>query len=85
MPDIIINLEACNHKTPKADTALEVLKYISLAFSSLFMLELLASIWAFGKSCVLISFLPSPVRLLLCFSCVHTNRAQLLRLKIPYL
>jgi hypothetical protein len=50
LPDIIINLEKCGHKTPKADIALEALKYISLVFSSLFMLELLASIWAFGRS-----------------------------------
>ncbi|KAF2692184.1 hypothetical protein K458DRAFT_286130 [Lentithecium fluviatile CBS 122367] len=48
--DIVINLETCGHKNPKADTALEALKYISLVFSSLFMLELLASIWAFGRS-----------------------------------
>ncbi|KAF2441458.1 hypothetical protein P171DRAFT_434147 [Karstenula rhodostoma CBS 690.94] len=46
--DIVINLETCDRKTPKADTALEALKHVSLVFSALFMLELLASIWAFG-------------------------------------
>ena len=50
--DIVINLETCDHKTPQADRALGALKHISLVFSALFMLELLASIWAFRASCV---------------------------------
>ncbi|KAL5408545.1 hypothetical protein PMIN06_001976 [Paraphaeosphaeria minitans] len=45
--DIVISLETCDRKTPKADTALEALKHVSLVFSTLFMLELLASVWAF--------------------------------------
>ncbi|KAF2256683.1 hypothetical protein BU26DRAFT_27559 [Trematosphaeria pertusa] len=48
--DIIINLMTCDRKTPAADKALEVLGYVSLVFSALFMLELFASIWAFGRS-----------------------------------
>jgi len=49
-PDIIINLITCDRKTPQADKALEALKYACLAFSTVFMLELIASVWAFGTA-----------------------------------
>lgn len=48
--DIIINLMTCRHRTKPYDDALKALEYVSLTFSCLFVLELIASIWAFGKA-----------------------------------
>ncbi|KAF2642420.1 hypothetical protein P280DRAFT_467776 [Massarina eburnea CBS 473.64] len=49
--DIIIDLETCSRgKSHEVASALEALKYTSLVFSSIFMLELLLSMFAFGKS-----------------------------------
>jgi voltage-gated hydrogen channel 1 len=50
--DFIINIFTCKTRGPDddADRALTVLGYVSLAFSCLFMLELIASVWAFGLS-----------------------------------
>ncbi|PSN63992.1 hypothetical protein BS50DRAFT_576624 [Corynespora cassiicola Philippines] len=47
--DIVINLLTCGNKTHGSEAALKVLEYASLVFSSLFMLELSASVWAFGR------------------------------------
>ena len=53
--DFLINLYICDHSCGKGESvgdglpkAQEVLGIISLVFSCLFMVELLASIWAFG-------------------------------------
>ncbi|OCK81457.1 hypothetical protein K432DRAFT_442360 [Lepidopterella palustris CBS 459.81] len=49
--DFVINLFTCEARSPKSgyNTALEVLGIVSLVFSCLFMVELLASVWAFGN------------------------------------
>ncbi|KAF2117661.1 hypothetical protein BDV96DRAFT_570641 [Lophiotrema nucula] len=47
--DIIINLLTCQNHTPASSKALEALAYVSLAFSCIFVIELLASVWAFGR------------------------------------
>ena len=48
--DIIISLFQCDssHEIPGQDKAREVLGIVGLVFSSLFMLELIILIWAFG-------------------------------------
>ncbi|KAM0229954.1 hypothetical protein ACHAP5_011498 [Fusarium lateritium] len=48
--DFILNLFKCEQgkKSSEWDIALEILGSISLVFSCLFMVELIASIWAFG-------------------------------------
>jgi voltage-gated hydrogen channel 1 len=48
--DFLINLFACEKRfnAPVLDDILEALELVSLVFSCLFMLELLASVWAFG-------------------------------------
>ncbi|KAF2793571.1 hypothetical protein K505DRAFT_38104 [Melanomma pulvis-pyrius CBS 109.77] len=46
--DIIINILTCGHRTKPYDDALTALEYVSLLFSCLFVLELIASVWAFG-------------------------------------
>ena len=48
--DLILQLVTCEGRLPTKDgaTAQDVLGIVSLVFSCLFMLELLASIWAFG-------------------------------------
>lgn len=48
--DFIVNLFACEHRIPSSGSsiALEVLGIVSLVFSCMFMVELIASIWAFG-------------------------------------
>lgn len=48
--DFIITIFTCRQDSPSdsSEDALEALAIISLIFSSLFVLELLASIWAFG-------------------------------------
>ncbi|KAF2491090.1 hypothetical protein BU16DRAFT_446162, partial [Lophium mytilinum] len=48
--DFIINIFTCETRGPSsgASTALEALGIISLVFSCLFMVELFASVWAFG-------------------------------------
>jgi len=50
--DFIINLFTCEARSPHSawGTALEALGIVSLVFSCLFMVELLASIWAFGAA-----------------------------------
>jgi len=50
--DFILNLFKCESEKegPEWDTALNALGILSLAFSCLFMLELIASVWAFGWS-----------------------------------
>jgi len=50
--DFILNLFKCESEKegPEWDAALSTLGIISLAFSCLFMLELIASVWAFGWS-----------------------------------
>lgn len=55
--DFLISLYVCDHKCEKGesvsddfDKAQNILGIISLIFSCLFMVELLASIWAFGLS-----------------------------------
>jgi len=50
--DFILNLFKCesDKEGPEWDVALNTLGLISLAFSCLFMLELIASVWAFGWS-----------------------------------
>ncbi|KAF2707077.1 hypothetical protein K504DRAFT_458533 [Pleomassaria siparia CBS 279.74] len=48
--DIVINLLTCGHRTKPYDDALTGLEYVSLVFSCLFVLELIASVWAFGSS-----------------------------------
>ena len=50
--DIVINLLTCGHRTKPYEDALKALEYISLTFSCLFVLELVATLWAFGKSYV---------------------------------
>ena len=48
--DLILQLLTCEGRIPyeSGETASKVLGILSLVFSSLFMVELLASIWAFG-------------------------------------
>ncbi|KAM0217062.1 hypothetical protein ACHAPA_006065 [Fusarium lateritium] len=48
--DFILNLFKCEQgkKSSEWDLALDILGSISLVFSCLFMVELIASIWAFG-------------------------------------
>lgn len=48
--DFVIQLLSCEGKVHKPDgeTALEALSIVSLVFTCLFMVELVASIWAFG-------------------------------------
>lgn len=48
--DLILQLLTCEGRVPAkdGDKASEVLGILSLVFSCLFMVELLASIWAFG-------------------------------------
>ncbi|KAF2184270.1 hypothetical protein K469DRAFT_708990 [Zopfia rhizophila CBS 207.26] len=46
--DIIISLFTCGHRTEGYEKAMKALGIIGLTFSSLFVLELLACIWAFG-------------------------------------
>ena len=48
--EFLVNLLACEGRIPNdgAETAEEVLGIVSLIFSCLFMLELLAGLWAFG-------------------------------------
>jgi len=48
--DFIVQIFTCEGKIPKDDgeTTLEVLSIVSLIFSCLFVLELLARVWAFG-------------------------------------
>jgi len=50
--DFILNLFKCESEkdSPQWDMALNALGVVSLGFSCLFMLELLASVWAFGWS-----------------------------------
>ncbi|KAK5133971.1 hypothetical protein LTR08_007091 [Meristemomyces frigidus] len=50
--DLILQLLTCEGRIPadNGETASEVLGILSLVFSCLFMLELLASVWAFGRS-----------------------------------
>ncbi|KAF2662278.1 hypothetical protein K491DRAFT_686761 [Lophiostoma macrostomum CBS 122681] len=48
--DIVINLLTCGHRTKPYDDALRALEIISLVFSCLFVLELIATLWAFGTS-----------------------------------
>jgi len=50
--DFILQLFVCEHRIPfsSGETAQETLGIISLVFSSLFMLELSVSIWAFGRA-----------------------------------
>ncbi|KAF2086058.1 hypothetical protein K490DRAFT_58049 [Saccharata proteae CBS 121410] len=50
--DFIVNLLTCEKRLPKQpwNDVLEGLGIVSLVFSCLFMLELLASVWAFGFS-----------------------------------
>ena len=55
--DFLISLYVCDHKCEKGESVgkgfrktQEVLGIVSLVFSSLFMVELVASIWAFGFS-----------------------------------
>ena len=50
--DFIINLFTCEARSAQSawNTALEALGIVSLVFSCLFMVELLASIWAFGAA-----------------------------------
>lgn len=52
--DFIVQIFTCEGRVRRAtgDTTLEVLSIVSLVFSCLFMLELLASIWAFGLGLV---------------------------------
>lgn len=52
--DLIVSSLACEGHIPSHTAKLTtfILGIVSLVFSCLFMLELLASIWAFGKSCV---------------------------------
>jgi voltage-gated hydrogen channel 1 len=49
--DFIVTIFTCQSKNPTegSDEALEALGIVSLVFSCLFMVELLASIWAFGS------------------------------------
>ena len=56
--DLIAQLLTCEGRIPHKDgsTAQEVLGDLGLVFSCLFMLELLASVWAFGWQYVLKSF-----------------------------
>jgi voltage-gated hydrogen channel 1 len=58
--DLILVLETCEKRVPEKDgnEAQSVLGIVSLVFSCLFMLELLASIWVFGWRCVVMSQLP---------------------------
>ena len=48
--DFVLNLFRCEQgrKGSDWDLALEILGSIALVFSCLFMLELIASVWAFG-------------------------------------
>lgn len=52
--DLIVSSLACEGHIPShtAEITTSVLGIVSLVFSCLFMLELLASIWAFGKTYV---------------------------------
>ncbi|KAF2740639.1 hypothetical protein EJ04DRAFT_571965 [Polyplosphaeria fusca] len=45
---IVVNLLTCDHRSGAAETTLKALEYVGLTFSCLFVLELLASLWAFG-------------------------------------
>lgn len=64
--DLILQLLTCEGRIPPkdGDKAQEVLGILSLVFSCLFMLELLASIWAFGLSYA-VSFACSSITTLL--------------------
>ncbi|KAF5722636.1 voltage-gated hydrogen channel 1 [Fusarium mundagurra] len=61
--DFILNLFKCeqSRKGSDWDLALEILGSVSLVFSCLFVIELMASVWAFGWKSVLF---PSPSNLL---------------------
>jgi hypothetical protein len=50
LKDFVLNLFACENRlvSPGWDKAIEYLGIVSLVFSFLFMLELFASVWAFG-------------------------------------
>lgn len=53
--DFILNLFKCEQgkKGSDWDLALEILGSVSLVFSCLFVIELIASVWAFGWKSVL--------------------------------
>ncbi|KAF2002693.1 hypothetical protein P154DRAFT_488163 [Amniculicola lignicola CBS 123094] len=46
--DIVISLVTCGHRSKSVEDALEALATVGLVFSCIFVLELIASIWAFG-------------------------------------
>lgn len=50
MTDFVIELFACEKENTGSglETALDALDIVALAFSCLFMVELLVSLWAFG-------------------------------------
>lgn len=54
--DFVLNLFKCEQgrKGTDWDLALEILGSVSLVFSCLFVVELIASVWAFGWKSVLV-------------------------------
>ena len=59
-PDFIINLHTCSgeHDSKGWAAALDALGIVSLVFSCVFMADLLASMWAFGREYVISPFFP---------------------------